>query len=60
MFDIGFSEILLIFGLALVVLGPDKLPAWPAPSAAGPAGPARWRASSATSSKRRPMVSRWT
>jgi Tat protein translocase TatB subunit len=26
MFDIGFSEILLIFGLALVVLGPDKLP----------------------------------
>ncbi len=27
MFDIGFSKILLIFGLALVVLGPDKLPA---------------------------------
>jgi len=26
MFDIGFSEILLIFGIALVVLGPDKLP----------------------------------
>jgi len=26
MFDIGFSEILLIFGLTLVVLGPDKLP----------------------------------
>ena len=26
MFDIGFSEVLLIFGLALVVLGPDKLP----------------------------------
>jgi sec-independent protein translocase protein TatB len=26
MFDIGFSEILLILGLALVVLGPDKLP----------------------------------
>jgi len=26
MFDIGFSEILVIVGLALVVLGPDKLP----------------------------------
>jgi len=26
MFDIGFSEILLIFGLTLVVLGPTKLP----------------------------------
>jgi sec-independent protein translocase protein TatB len=26
MFDIGFSEILLILGLALVVLGPTKLP----------------------------------
>jgi len=26
MFDIGFSEVLVIFGLALVVLGPDKLP----------------------------------
>ena len=26
MFDIGFSEVLLIFGLTLVVLGPDKLP----------------------------------
>ena len=26
MFDIGFSELLLIFGLTLVVLGPDKLP----------------------------------
>ncbi len=26
MFDIGFSEIVLIFGLALVVLGPEKLP----------------------------------
>jgi sec-independent protein translocase protein TatB len=26
MFDIGFSEVLLILGLALVVLGPDKLP----------------------------------
>ena len=26
MFDIGFSEVLLIFALALVVLGPDKLP----------------------------------
>ena len=26
MFDIGLSEVLLIFGLALVVLGPDKLP----------------------------------
>jgi sec-independent protein translocase protein TatB len=26
MFDIGFSEILLITGLSLVVLGPDKLP----------------------------------
>ena len=26
MFDIGFSEILLIFGLALIVLGPEKLP----------------------------------
>jgi sec-independent protein translocase protein TatB len=26
MFEIGFSEILLIFGLALVVLGPEKLP----------------------------------
>jgi sec-independent protein translocase protein TatB len=26
MFDFGFSEILLIFVLALVVLGPEKLP----------------------------------
>ena len=26
MFDIGFSEVLLIFGVTLVVLGPDKLP----------------------------------
>src|SRR5271154_3786528 len=26
MFDIGFSKIVLIFGLALVVLGPEKLP----------------------------------
>jgi sec-independent protein translocase protein TatB len=26
MFDIGFSEIVVIFGLALIVLGPDKLP----------------------------------
>jgi sec-independent protein translocase protein TatB len=26
MFDIGFSEVLLIFALTLVVLGPDKLP----------------------------------
>jgi len=26
MLDIGFSEIVLIFGLALVVLGPEKLP----------------------------------
>ena len=26
MFDVGFSEVLLIFALALVVLGPDKLP----------------------------------
>jgi Tat protein translocase TatB subunit len=26
MFDIGFSELLLIFALTLVVLGPDKLP----------------------------------
>ena len=26
MFDIGFSEILVIFVLALIVLGPEKLP----------------------------------
>ena len=26
MFDIGFSEVLVIFVLALVVLGPEKLP----------------------------------
>src|SRR5579859_1608128 len=26
MFDIGFSKILLIFVLALIVLGPEKLP----------------------------------
>src|SRR5690349_1904915 len=26
MFDIGFSEVLLIFVLALIVLGPEKLP----------------------------------
>jgi sec-independent protein translocase protein TatB len=26
MFDIGFSEVLVIAGLALIVLGPDKLP----------------------------------
>jgi sec-independent protein translocase protein TatB len=27
MFEVGFSEIVLILGLALVVLGPEKLPA---------------------------------
>ena len=26
MFDVGFSEILVIAGLSLVVLGPNKLP----------------------------------
>lgn len=26
MFEVGFSEILIIFGLALIVLGPEKLP----------------------------------
>src|SRR5580698_2042295 len=26
MFDIGFSKIVLIFGLALIVLGPERLP----------------------------------
>ena len=26
MFDIGFSEVLLIFVIALIVLGPEKLP----------------------------------
>ncbi|HEY8540239.1 MAG TPA: Sec-independent protein translocase protein TatB, partial [Steroidobacteraceae bacterium] len=26
MFDVGFSEIVLILGLALLVLGPEKLP----------------------------------
>lgn len=26
MFEVGFTELLLIFGLALVVLGPEKLP----------------------------------
>ena len=26
MFDIGFSEIVLIFGIALIVLGPKRLP----------------------------------
>lgn len=26
MFEVGFTEILLIFGLALLVLGPQKLP----------------------------------
>lgn len=26
MFDVGFSEIIVIFGLALLVLGPEKLP----------------------------------
>ena len=26
MFDIGFSEIIVIFAVALLVLGPDKLP----------------------------------
>jgi sec-independent protein translocase protein TatB len=27
MFDIGFSEIIVVFVVALIVLGPDKLPA---------------------------------
>jgi sec-independent protein translocase protein TatB len=27
MFDVGFTEIILILGLALLVLGPEKLPA---------------------------------
>ena len=26
MFEVGFSEILLIFGIALLVLGPERLP----------------------------------
>src|SRR5512136_313918 len=26
MFEVGFSEILLIFGIALLVLGPNRLP----------------------------------
>ncbi len=26
MFEVGFTEILLILGLALIVLGPEKLP----------------------------------
>ncbi len=26
MFEVGFTEILLIFGIALLVLGPEKLP----------------------------------
>jgi sec-independent protein translocase protein TatB len=26
MFEVGFSEMLVIFGLALVVLGPERLP----------------------------------
>lgn len=26
MFEVGFTEIILIFGLALLVLGPEKLP----------------------------------
>ncbi len=26
MFEVGFTEIVLIFGLALIVLGPQKLP----------------------------------
>ena len=26
MFEVGFSELLLIMGLALLVLGPEKLP----------------------------------
>lgn len=26
MFEVGFTELLLIFGLALIVLGPEKLP----------------------------------
>ena len=26
MFEVGFSEIMVIFGLALVVLGPERLP----------------------------------
>ena len=27
MFEVGFTELVLIFGLALIVLGPHKLPA---------------------------------
>ena len=26
MFEVGFTELLLIFALALIVLGPEKLP----------------------------------
>jgi len=53
MFEVGFSELLVIFVLALIVLGPEKLPRSRNRSAAGSGGRARWRSSSAISSKKK-------
>lgn len=40
MFDIGFSELLVIAVVALVVLGPERLPKRPASPACGCVAPA--------------------
>ena len=53
MFEVGFTEIILILGIALLVLGPENFPSSRTRSAAGPAAPARWRGSFASSSTRK-------
>jgi len=53
MFEVGFSELVLIFGLALIVLGPQRLPKLAARSDAGSVVHAPWRANSASNSTRK-------
>ena len=53
MFEVGFTEILLIMAIALVVLGPQRLPKLAADVGRWMGAPARWRASCAPSSTRK-------
>ena len=43
MFDVSLTELMVIGVVALIVIGPERLPRWPAPSATC------WAARSATS-----------
>ncbi len=59
MFGIDFSEILVIFAVALVVLGPQRLhPSLLRPLGVGWDGRVGWPANSASSSNRKPVASR--